>query len=176
MFRGYVQTHKYTVHVGLLLRTRLYHEWQVFSRCFCQIFCSKCCSTRIKLKYMDSKEARVCVSCLNTILRGKVLFSILYLFVCVSVCLCVYSTYDAVHASSWNTWTARRPVCVSAASIQYKEVRLYIQHFVFVCLCVCLSACVYYVLHNDAMHTSNWNTWTTKRPLICISCLTWIQQ
>ncbi|XP_070564387.1 zinc finger FYVE domain-containing protein 16-like isoform X2 [Ptychodera flava] len=33
-----------------------------------KVFCSTCCNTKFKLKYMDNKEARVCVSC-NSILQ-----------------------------------------------------------------------------------------------------------
>ncbi|XP_038066295.1 uncharacterized protein LOC119736358 [Patiria miniata] len=38
-----------------------------------KVFCAKCCSMRLKLKYMESKEARVCISCLNVILRAQAL-------------------------------------------------------------------------------------------------------
>ncbi|XP_071478927.1 uncharacterized protein [Diadema antillarum] len=38
-----------------------------------KVFCSKCCNVRIRLKYMDSKEARVCVNCLNAILTAEAL-------------------------------------------------------------------------------------------------------
>ncbi|XP_041475022.1 uncharacterized protein LOC121423664 isoform X1 [Lytechinus variegatus] len=38
-----------------------------------KVFCSKCCSVRVRLRYMDSKEARVCVGCLNAILTAEAL-------------------------------------------------------------------------------------------------------
>ncbi|XP_781105.3 uncharacterized protein LOC575625 isoform X1 [Strongylocentrotus purpuratus] len=38
-----------------------------------KVFCSRCCNVRVRLRYMDSKEARVCVACLNAILTAEAL-------------------------------------------------------------------------------------------------------
>lgn len=36
-----------------------------------KVFCAKCCNVRVKLKYMKTREARVCSTCLNAILTAE---------------------------------------------------------------------------------------------------------
>ncbi|XP_071953286.1 uncharacterized protein [Antedon mediterranea] len=36
-----------------------------------KVFCANCCNVRVRLKYMEQKESRVCLNCLNTILRAQ---------------------------------------------------------------------------------------------------------
>ncbi|PIK33698.1 hypothetical protein BSL78_29490, partial [Apostichopus japonicus] len=36
-----------------------------------KVFCATCCNVRVKLKYMKTREARVCATCLNAILTAE---------------------------------------------------------------------------------------------------------